>query len=343
MSARLSGENISIGIQGLAPFVEQFDFFLKPGEIVALMGANGVGKSTFLRSLIGLLNLHEGNLFINGESYLDKELEHRAKIISFASTHRSLDLALKVKDIIALGRYPFRNVLSREENKRIVEETIQDFSLEKLSNRSFSTLSDGQKQKVLIARAICQKTEVLLLDEPMSFLDIGQKYEILHTLKEVVKKNQSTILFSTHDWDMVLSSVNKMWILKDRKILETTPEEYIVEGADKKLYESKFLNFSNKTGHYHLIHKNTHKVNLRWEEGTQSCDSEVGEWVTHFLRKNHFLVVENCDEESIPQVHLNKMGPKNIGGKMFFGPSSDDFHNLSELIDLLVKTSGNIV
>ena len=213
----LSTTHISIGYKATAPVFGNIQFEAGAGDMVALLGVNGIGKSTLLRTLAGLQRPLEGNLNLNGADIHAMAAPQRAKQISIVLTERLFIDNITVKDFIALGRTPYTGWLGQlsAEDEAEVNRVVAIMKIEKLQPRFFNQLSDGEKQKVVIARALCQQTPVMILDEPTAFLDFRNKREILELLKTISAELKKTIIFSTHDIEASLEYCNKFWIMTE--------------------------------------------------------------------------------------------------------------------------------
>ena len=212
----LSAENMSIGY-GPCPIYAGINFVAEPGDMIGVLGVNGIGKSTLLRTLAGLQKRTGGTLSLNGLDVHSLPVNERAQQISIVLTERVFIDNITVKDFIALGRTPYTGWLGHlsDEDEREVEQVIKVVRIEQLQNRFFNQLSDGEKQKAVIARALCQQTPVMILDEPTAFLDFRNKPEILDILKTISNDLKKTIIFSTHDIEASLQYCNKFWIMAE--------------------------------------------------------------------------------------------------------------------------------
>ena len=213
----LSTQNMSIGYKAASPVFSNINFEAREGDMVALLGINGIGKSTLLRTLAGLQLPLSGKLDLNSNDIHSMAVSQRAKQISIVLTERLFIDNIIVKDFIALGRTPYTGWLGQlsAEDEAEVNRVVAIMKIEKLQQRFFNQLSDGEKQKVVIARALCQQTPVIILDEPTAFLDFRNKREILEILKTISSGLKKTIIFSTHDIEASLEYCNKFWIMTE--------------------------------------------------------------------------------------------------------------------------------
>lgn len=211
----------------------------KKGEIVTLIGPNGSGKSTILKSITRQLQIIGGKVYFddrNLNSFSYKELSTRMAVVL---TERMRPELMTCHDIVATGRYPYTGrlgILSREDEEK-VEEAMRAVHAESLGSRDFNNISDGQRQRVLLARAICQEPDIIILDEPTSFLDIKHKLDLLSILR-YGKKKQITVIMSLHEIDLAQKIADKIICVKGDTISHFgKPEDIFEENMIKELYE----------------------------------------------------------------------------------------------------------
>ncbi len=201
---------------------------VKKGEIIVLLGENGIGKSTLLKSIAGQLKPLLGTINLEDkpiESWSKKAL---AEKMGWVSTQLSFSEYISVEEFIAFGRYPFINWLGKlkEADLIIISKAIESCKLKHLSLKSMAHLSDGEKQKVFIARALAQETELLILDEPTTHLDVKNTVSIFALLKKQRDEFQKTIIFSSHKFENALQVANKIWLFDNKGIISCTPKEF---------------------------------------------------------------------------------------------------------------------
>ena len=190
------------------------------GTLTALIGRNGAGKSTLLRALAAIDTPKEGAILLAEQNIHNLSAEHRAKLISFVSTQRVRIANMLCQDVVAIGRAPYTNWLGsmQDEDSQIVSSALKAVGMEEFALRAIDTLSDGECQRIMIARALAQQTPVIVLDEPTAFLDIPTRFEICRLLAELAHNSGKTIIFSTHDIDAAMPVCDAFAILDNAAI-----------------------------------------------------------------------------------------------------------------------------
>ncbi|MDD2212124.1 MAG: ABC transporter ATP-binding protein [Desulfitobacteriaceae bacterium] len=221
------------------------------GQLICLLGPNGSGKSTIIRSLAGLLAPVGGSVFLKGQPLHRIESKELSRMMALVLTERLSPGLITVFDVAAMGRYPHTDFFGRfsEEDKRKTREALCLVNAENLAERYFTELSDGEKQKVLIARALVQEPEVIILDEPTSHLDVKHRLEVMKILRQLTKEKGITVILSLHEIDLALKSCELALLVKNGKILAYgTPEEILSEETVADLYGIDSAHFSNCLG-----------------------------------------------------------------------------------------------
>ncbi len=190
------------------------------GELVALLGRNGSGKSTLLKAIAGLESPLRGDVEINGRNILHMSALQRASMVSFVTTERRRIAGLRVEDLVALGRAPYTNWVGRmqEVDREIVASSLDLVAMSHMAERSVERLSDGELQRVMIARALAQQTPVMLLDEPTAFLDMPSRYELVSLLTSLAHNQGKCIIFSTHELDIAQNHCDRVALIDNEQI-----------------------------------------------------------------------------------------------------------------------------
>ena len=226
------------------------------GEMVALLGRNGTGKSTLLRAIAGLGATQGGDIYIMGEELHSLSATQRAERIAFVNTERVDVDALTVRELVSIGRSPYTNWMGRltAEDRRVVEEAIEKVGIKGLATRRVDTLSDGECQRAMIARALAQQTPIILLDEPTSFLDLPNRYELCQLLSDLAHKENKCILFSTHELDIALSLADSIALVDTPNLVHLPTPKMITSGNIERLFNSDAVCFDATSGAIRLRH-----------------------------------------------------------------------------------------
>lgn len=189
---------------------------LQDGHLTGLIGDNGIGKSTLIKTLCAYLKPLAGNVFINEKSVRDYSLIQLSKLISIVNTERVSGFNLTAFDVVAFGRTPYLNIFSQlnEKDKEIVNLSFEKVGISSLKNKLMEELSDGQRQKVMIAKALAQETPIIILDEPTAFLDYSSKHQLFEILKDLCQTQNKLILVSSHDLDVVFKYCDEVLWMK---------------------------------------------------------------------------------------------------------------------------------
>lgn len=234
--------------------LKDINLTLKLGELVCFLGPNGVGKSTLLRTMAGIQRPLLGQVMVDGQSLTNLSLNEKAKYISLVLTGRTGG-NLTVKELVSLGRHPhthWSGKLNSEDIQKI-EDAIEKTHMELLQNRKLYTLSDGQLQKAMIARALAQDSAIMILDEPTAHLDLNNRMEIMDLLHKMAKETNKAILAATHELDLALHTADKLWVAAfGRPIVAGTPEDLILNGTIEETFIREGTNFNPFSGSFSL-------------------------------------------------------------------------------------------
>ncbi|WP_144896921.1 ABC transporter ATP-binding protein [Lutibacter sp. Hel_I_33_5] len=255
----LKTENLSIGYQTKKyqkVIASEIDLSIKKGSFVAILGKNGIGKSTLLRTLSKVQNSLKGAIEINQKNISDYTHQKLATSLSMVLTERLPESQLTVFELVALGRQPYTNWIDTLSEKDIskINWALEHTEIAHLKNNRFYELSDGQLQRVLIARALAQDTEIIILDEPTAHLDIHHTIKIFSLLKKLVATTQKTILISTHEVNLAIQLADELILLSEEKTLSGTSEELINQNAFEELFPKEMISF-NKSLKQFVIQK----------------------------------------------------------------------------------------
>lgn len=267
---------------------------IRSGELTCLLGANGVGKSTLLRTLSAFQPKLDGKINILGkeiENYSDRDT---ATTIGVVLTEKCDVRNMSVQELIGMGRSPYTGFWGKLSNtdQQIIEESIELVKIHHLSERMVHTLSDGERQKVMIAKALAQQTPVIFLDEPTAFLDFPSKVEIMQLLHTLTRKAQKTIFLSTHDLELALQIADKIWLMdKNKGITTGTPEDLAISGDLSSFFARKGITFDMETGLFRIANSYDSEIRL-------SGHGHKYAMVRKALQRNGILANRNVQSET---------------------------------------------
>lgn len=220
------------------------------GEFTALVGRNGAGKSTLLRTIAGLQRPLDGYIEIEGQPLTSLKPSARASRISFVSTEDVRIAGLRVYDVVGMGRSPYTNWIGtlNDEDRAEVDRALALVGMSGFAGKSVDTLSDGERQRVMIARSLAQSTPIILLDEPTAFLDLPNKYEISLLLRTLAHVHGKTIIFSTHDLVIALEFCDMVVMIEGGRFLHGTPEQVISNGSIDRLFAGTSVRYDPASG-----------------------------------------------------------------------------------------------
>ena len=253
----LSITDLSIGYKSkkeICKIAIELNFKVRQGELSAIVGVNGIGKSTLLRTLGKVQPKLSGGIELNHKGLNKYSSLELASKVSLVLTEPLASKNLTVMELIALGRQPYTNWIGRlsELDKSKINEAIAMVDLENLKNKKCYELSDGQLQRVMIARALAQDTSIILLDEPTSHLDLHHKVQILKLLKEIAHKTQKTVVYTSHEIEMAIQLCDKILIMNDKGHEFGKPNELIEKGSFERLFPKDTIKFDAKTSSFKI-------------------------------------------------------------------------------------------
>ncbi|MCG6135702.1 MAG: ABC transporter ATP-binding protein [Nostoc sp. LLA-1] len=255
----LTTHDLTIGYQGSGKRVRcvacDINVSLQAGEVVCLLGPNGAGKSTLLRSLAGMQPPITGEVRLLGENISALSPLDLAKRLSLVLTEKVDVGMLCAYTLVSLGRYPYTDWWGNltPEDEAIAHWALKSVGAKHLASRQVSELSDGERQKIMIARALAQSPMVMLLDEPTAFLDLPRRVEIMQLLRQLARETHQAILLSTHDLDLALRLADQVWLLTTNGILHVgAPEDLVLSGAFADSFRSEGVEFDVASGEFQL-------------------------------------------------------------------------------------------
>ena len=255
MSTILKTSNLNIGYKSKKETVtiaENLNLNLSAGKLISLIGANGIGKSTLLRTITGIQEPLSGNVFLNEKNINTYNPLDLAQNLSLVLTEKLPPSNLSVFELVALGRHPYTNWIGTLTQTDIekVQKALELTQIEHLAQKKHFEISDGQLQKVLIARALAQDTPLIILDEPTTHLDLLHKVSLFKLLKKLTKKKKKCILFSTHDIDLAIQLSDEMIIMTPELIVQDEPCHLISNGSFANLFKDEHIVFDAEKGKF---------------------------------------------------------------------------------------------
>ena len=324
-------ENLSIGYPGKSDVKVVADGIcagINSGELTCLLGANGVGKSTLLRTLSAFQPKPGGEIRIHGteiESYTDKQL---SRVISVVLTEKCDIRNMSVTELIGLGRSPYTGFWGTltKEDRQVVERAVALVGIPHLAHRMVHTLSDGERQKVMIAKALAQETPVIYLDEPTAFLDFPSKVEMMQLLHHLSRQTDKTIFLSTHDLELALQIADKIWLMdKANGVTIGTPEDLALNGSLSSFFARKGIVFDLETGLFRVDNEYTMQIRL-------SGHGQRYAMVRKALQRNGILANRNVESETYIET-----GDLKGGGAFVLHRPGEEPICLTSIGDLLAK------
>ncbi len=317
MSELLKLDHLTIGYKtrkGSCPIVHAMNASLHAGELVCLLGPNGAGKSTLLRTLAGVQAPLSGTVKLGEADLHTLPQRELAKRMAVVLTERVTTDAMTARELVTLGRHPHTDWSGslRPLDHKHIEWAMQATNTISYASRNVNELSDGERQRVLIARALAQEPHVMLLDEPTAFLDLPRRVEVLQLLRTLAHETQRAFLLSTHDLDLALHIADRVWLLSSSGTFEAgLPEELALSGAITQTFQNEGVAFDVRSGTFKLC----------LPQGQTACvlgDGPEAFWVRRMLERAGFNINPNNKTASEVQVEVVRRGLWRVRvGKVF--------------------------
>jgi iron complex transport system ATP-binding protein len=289
----LTTKNLSIGYskKGKTDIIQTgLDLQLSAGELVCLIGPNGSGKSTLLRTLTGLQKPLTGTTFIDGKDITRIKQNEKALLLALVLTERVDIENTTVYNLVSLGRHPHSDMWGNitPEEDTVIREAIEMVHMDHKMHQNINELSDGERQRAMIAKALAQDTPIIMLDEPTAHLDLPNRVEIMLLLHKLAHKTQKAILLSTHELDLALQAADRIWLIStDFGIESGVPEDLVFNGSFTRTFQSKSYFFNAANGNFSLNYPMSKKV---WVTG----DKTRMYWTLRALARAGYMVVQDA-------------------------------------------------
>ena len=295
----LSAKDLTVGYRkgnSTSPVISGLNLSLSRGKLVALIGANGIGKSTLLRTLVGNQPPLEGEVSISGIRIGEISRKNLSLLLGIVNTERTQAGALTVREVVSLGRQPytgFLGILSKND-KSIVEKAMQDAGILHKASSFLAELSDGERQKVMIAKALAQCTPIIILDEPTAFLDVASRMETMLLLHNLAHKQNKAVLLSSHDLSQSMMLADELWVVtNDQKIISGNTEDVVLSGAMDSIFASSIISFDLLQGDFFINLDSQYDIKL-------NCNDKIlKKWIGNALKRNGYGISndEACKNE----------------------------------------------
>jgi iron complex transport system ATP-binding protein len=297
VTAVLKVESLSIGYRvPREPDVmvaSDLSLALAAGELVCLLGPNGSGKSTLMRTIAGMQPPLSGRVFIGGDDLAKLTPRQRAARLSVVLTDRPNLGLLNGYSLVALGRHPYTDWMGRlsRYDEAVIRWAVEAVGAVELAERPVMTLSDGQRQKLMIARALAQESQMILLDEPTAFLDLPRRVEIMRLLRHLAVETGRTILLSTHDLDLALRTADTLWLLSGGHLHTGTPEDLVLSGAFEAAFRGEGVTFDRTTGAFSVERQTGGGILVRGHGLTHN-------WTRRALKRSGYTLLDSAHEQN---------------------------------------------
>ncbi len=297
-SSIISSRGLSIGYpktrgRSTSVLYEDVSFDLYRGELTCLLGSNGAVKSTLLRTLTALQAPLEGSVLLNGKDIKTYSEQELSMMIGLVLTDKTVSGGLTVAELVALGRYPYTGFFGRlsKSDHEIIDKAMSDVCIIHKKNSYIAELSDGERQKVMIAKALAQECPIIILDEPTAYLDIVNRIEITNLLHNLALTQNKTILLSTHDIELALSLSDRLWLLSRGRGLKCgVTEDVIFSDSINQFLGNGHISFNKHTGTFVTKQRFDKSVNL-------IAQDDLYYWTKNFLQRNGFMISDEVDSE----------------------------------------------
>ncbi|MFP4323119.1 MAG: ABC transporter ATP-binding protein [Anaerolineales bacterium] len=274
---------------------------LAGGQLVCLLGPNGAGKSTLMRTLAGMQPVLSGRVLLGDQDIHRQTPRQRARLLSVVLTERPNLGLLNGYALVALGRHPYTGWTGRlsRYDEAIIHWAVDAVDAGALADKPVMELSDGQRQKLMLARALAQESELILLDEPTAFLDLPRRAEMMRLLRHIVADTGRAILLSTHDLDLALRSADGLWLMAGGEVQVGSPEDLIINGAFEAAFKGEGVLFDRETGAFSVERSASRAVEVLGEGIPHT-------WTRRALRRAGFALQPAAGSPNgVPRISLS--------------------------------------
>ena len=293
--AILSTHNMAVGFGQSGKrttLLKGLNLQLEQGSLVALLGRNGAGKSTLIRAITCDNAPIEGSVEIDGTPASMISKHQLSRLVALVATERIMGGAFTISELVALGRQPHTGFLGRlsKHDKEVVNQCLEAVGIQDKAHQHVASLSDGERQKAMIAKALAQETPIIVLDEPTAFLDVASRIETMHLLHKLAHEQNKAVLLSSHDISQSLLLADELWVItSDREVVTGTTEQVVMSGAMDRVFGDSSIFFNGNLCDYEAQLPAIGRVKLRCE------DCNLARCMTNALLRNGIAVDENSD------------------------------------------------
>ncbi len=292
----------------------EMNHVLNSGEITCLLGPNGSGKSTLIRTLAGFQKALTGEIILGDQNLAEISAGERAKKLSVVLTDEVFTGNMSVFDMVAFGRTPYTGFMGRlgAKDRQIVEQSLHETGIQHLHDRLFPELSDGEKQKVMIAKSLSQQTPVILLDEPTAYLDFPSKVEVLQLLRNAAWIHNRAVLLSTHDLNLALRFADQIWLMGKHDMMKTgIPEDLVLDGQINTFFDRESTSFDIDTGDFEF------KTEVKGEIAITGGSQKI-KWLSRALTRKGYTLTSHEQTSINISVVSNNFRVEMAGEKQIF-------------------------
>lgn len=309
---------------------DQLNLALNEGDVVCLLGPNGIGKSTLLRTLIGMQAPLAGRVLLDGIDIATLKPRDIARRVSVVLTERIEVGQLSVYHLVALGRYPYTNWIGKltPHDEEVIQRALSAVQAAQLAGRFVHELSDGERQRVMVARALAQEPHVMVLDEPMAFLDLPRRIEMMRLLRRLAHEMRQAVILSIHDLDLAIRTADLLWLMTpDGKIQAGAPEDLVLSGEFERAFARDNLVFDRFHGQFRLHEPpSRHAVLLG--------DGLIYKWTLHALERAGYQCNQTDDAAALHiTIYGNEQDPYWL--IQLNRQTVKHFHSLRDLVTFL--------
>ena len=336
-AAVLETVDLSVGYPGAGdngiPVLSSLNVRLFAGQLVCLLGPNGSGKSTLIRTLSGIQQAVSGEVYFDNQSIADFNPAELARKISLVLTEKIRPGNLRVQELVELGRTPYTGWLGilKDSDREIVDWAIEITGMNNYRYRRVDQLSDGEFQKVALARALAQDTPVIILDEPTAHLDLPSRFELMHLLHDLAKRTGKAILLSSHELDLALQAADQLWIISaDAQLVAGVPEDLVLNGTFETSFIKSGFSFDRSTGTFQVDRP------VKGPVLKLSGDYDGVFWTRRAFAREGFNVVSHANGGDFVHLHVEGNYEKGYTWS-FYGSSGDDFYSIEAVLEEVRK------